>query len=39
METAEIVREEDGAWCLVFVNENQCLNTIVLLSREWTKEG
>lgn len=39
MVPAEIVREEDDAWCLVFVNENQCLQTMVLLFREWTKEG
>lgn len=36
---AEIVHEEGDAWCLVFVNENQCLQTMVLLFREWTKEG
>lgn len=35
---AEMVREEDDAWCILYVSENQCLNTIVLPSREWTKE-
>lgn len=36
---AEMVHEEDDAWCILYVSENQCLNTIVMSSREWTKEG
>ena len=35
---ADIVHEEDDAWCAVFVNENQSPQTIVFLFDIWTKE-
>lgn len=34
----EQVKTVDGGYGIVFINENNCLNSIVLLEREWVKE-